>query len=78
MSQSRFPPGTKVVNLDSAVASFLEMREVCWEMGIASLLNDGLALEEAETELAKIWRRASLARERRWRPRASRLKGRTT
>ena len=58
-----------VVNLDRAVASFIGMREISWAMGIASLLHDGMGPEEASRQLAGIWARASLARERRWRPR---------
>jgi hypothetical protein len=60
------------VNLDHAVASFLEMREISWEMGVASLLSEGMTREEAVRQLADIWSRASVARERRWRPRRKR------
>jgi len=60
------------VNLDHAVASFLEMREISWQMGLASLLSEGMTHEEAGHKLAEIWIRASVARERRWKPKRNR------
>ncbi len=65
----------KTVNLDRAVGSFLEMREISWEMGIASLCRDGMSREEAIRALSELWCRASVARERRWRPRRRKADG---
>jgi len=62
----------KVVNLDREVASFLEIRQISWEMGLASLMKDGADRREAVRQLSAVWARASMARERRWRPRRRR------
>jgi hypothetical protein len=56
------------VNLDHQVAAFLEMRMLAWEIGIASFIREGLSREEAVRKFAEVWQRASLARERRWKP----------
>lgn len=62
----------EIVNLDHAVASFLEMRHICWEMGIASFMNEGMSRAEAAAKLRDVWTRASMRRERRWVPRKTR------
>jgi len=62
----------EIIDLDHAVASFLEMRHICWEMGIASFMNEGMSRVEAAAKLRDVWIRASIKRERRWIPRRKR------
>lgn len=44
----------EIIDLDYAVASFLEMRHICWEMGIASFMNEGMSRVEAAAKLRDV------------------------
>jgi hypothetical protein len=58
--------GPEIVNLDHVVQALFQARKIAWEVGIASLMADGMTREEAADHLPNIWLRASLAWERPW------------